>query len=128
MPLLQQIADSLKKIDLMGTLVTFNSWTDTCQISAAPNFWYLILLVPFWKMISFETKWVAFLKQICTAFCFLCILLQKQCGMLTRHYYLKTVPYRLSNDLTFSLNINTDYTLYKHSHFPLSGVCFYDVW
>ena len=33
----------------------------TCQISAAPNSHkYLILLVPFWKMMSFATKWIAF--------------------------------------------------------------------
>ena len=39
--------------------MTFNSWTDTRQTSAAPNSHrYLIYL--FWKMISFEAKWIAF--------------------------------------------------------------------
>ena len=42
-------------------MVTSNSWSDTRQISAAPNsHQYLILLVPFRKMVSFETKWIAF--------------------------------------------------------------------
>ena len=37
-------------------MVTFKSSTDTHQISAANSRLYLILLVPFWKMISFETN------------------------------------------------------------------------
>ena len=42
-------------------MVTFNLFTDTRQIWAAPNCCrYLILLVPFWKMMSFKTKWIAF--------------------------------------------------------------------
>ena len=42
-------------------MATFNLWTDTRQISAAPNsHQYLIQLVPFWKMKSFATKWIAF--------------------------------------------------------------------
>ena len=42
-------------------MVTFNLWTDTRQISAAPNsHQYLILLVRFWKMTSFATNWIAF--------------------------------------------------------------------
>ena len=42
-------------------MVTFNLWTDTRQISAAPNsHQYLILLVPFWKMTSFATKRIPF--------------------------------------------------------------------
>ena len=45
-------------------MVTFNSWTDTRQISAASDSQqYLILLAPFWKMTSFETKWIAFFKH-----------------------------------------------------------------
>ena len=43
------------------TMVTVNLWTVTRQISAAPNsHQYLILLVLFWKMTSFATKWIAF--------------------------------------------------------------------
>ena len=64
--------------DLVGskynlTKVTFNSWTDSHQISAAPNSQqYLILLVPFWKMMSFETKWIAFVgaKMLSASFVF----------------------------------------------------------
>ena len=42
-------------------MMTFNLWTATRQISAAQNpHEYLILLVPFWKMMSFETKWISF--------------------------------------------------------------------
>ena len=41
------------KYDL--TTMTFNSCTDTRQISAAPNSRrYLIVLVPFWKMMSLK--------------------------------------------------------------------------
>ena len=45
------------KYDL--TMMTFSSWTDTRQISAAPKF-SPVSDSTFWKMISFETKWIAF--------------------------------------------------------------------
>ena len=42
-------------------MVTVNSWIHTRQISVGPNsHQYLILLVPVWKIMSFETKWIAF--------------------------------------------------------------------
>ena len=51
-------------------MVTFNSCTDTRQISAAPNSrQYLILLVPFWKMTRFETNGLRFLVRNRAAFC-----------------------------------------------------------
>ena len=60
-------------------MITFNLWTDTGQISAAPNsHQYLILLVLFWKMTSFATKWIAFCVQNRAAFCLVCALQQKQ--------------------------------------------------
>ena len=43
---------------------------------------YLILLVQFWKMMTFETNGLCFLLQNRAAFCLICILLQMQCGML----------------------------------------------
>ena len=94
-----------------STMVTFNSCIDTRQISAAPNSRrYLILLAPFWKTISFETNGLRFLVRNRAAFCLIRVLPQMQCGMLTRHYHSTTAQYGLRNDLTFSLNINTDYT------------------
>ena len=60
-------------------MVTFNLWTDTRQISASPNsHQYLILLVPFWKMTSFATKWIVFFGENHAAFCLVCALQQKQ--------------------------------------------------
>ena len=48
-----------------STMVTFNSCTDMCQIAATPNsLRYLILLVPLWKMMSFETNGLRFLVEI----------------------------------------------------------------
>ena len=71
-----------------SSMVTFNSCTDMRQISAAPNSRrYLILLVSFWKMISFETNGFRFLVRNRAAFCLIRILPQMQCGMLTRHYH-----------------------------------------
>ena len=62
--------------------VTFNSCTDMRQISAAPNSRrYLILLIPLWKMLSFETNWLRFLVRNRAAFCLIRILPQMQCGM-----------------------------------------------
>ena len=93
------------------TMVTFNSCTDTRQISAAPNSRrYLIVLVPFWKMMSFETNGLGFLVRNRAAFYLAHVLPQKQCGTLTRHYHSTTTRYGQSNDLTFSLNIKTEYT------------------
>ena len=71
-------------------MVTFKSCTDTRQISAANSRRYLILLVQFWKMMSFETKELRFLARIRAAFSLASVLPQKQCGMLTRHNYSKT--------------------------------------
>ena len=103
------------------TMVTFNSCIDTHQISTSPNSHrYLILLVPFWKMMSFKTNKSRFLVQIRAAFCLVCVLAQKQCDKMTRHYHSTTARYGLRNDLTFSLNINTGYNA-----FSLSGFCFY---
>ena len=83
-----------------STMVTFNSCTDTRQISAAPNSRrYPVVLVPFWKMMSFETNGLCFLVRNCAAFCVICILPQIQCGMLTRHYHSPTARYGLRNDL-----------------------------
>ena len=82
----------------MNTM-TFSVWTGTRQISAAPNSRrYQILLVPFWKMMSFETKWIAFFFQIYAAFYLVHVLLQKQCCMLMRHYHFKAARYVLCND------------------------------
>ena len=64
-----------------STMVTFNSCTDTRQISAAPNFRrYLIVIVPFWKMMSFETIKLRFLVRNRAAFCLICVFPQMQCG------------------------------------------------
>ena len=83
-----------------SSLVTFNSCTDTRQISASSNSRrYLILLVSFWKMMSFETNGFRFLVRNCAAFCLIHILPQMQCGMLTRHYHSTTARYELRNDL-----------------------------
>ena len=83
-----------------STMVTFNSCTDTRQISAAPNFRRnLILLVAFWRKISFETNGLHFLVRNCAAFCLIRILPQMQCGMLMRHYHSTTARYGLRNDL-----------------------------
>ena len=58
-----------------SSMMTFNSCTDTRQISAAPNSCrYLILLVSFWKMMSFETNGLRFLVRNRAAFCLICIL------------------------------------------------------
>ena len=93
-------------------MVTLNSCTDTRQISAAPNSRrYLILLGPFWKMMSFETIGLRFLVRNRAAFCLIGVLPQMQCGRdadETLSFHDSTI--RLRNDLTFSLNINTDYT------------------
>ena len=93
-------------------MVTFKSCTHTPQISAAPNSrQYLILLVPFWKMMSFETNGLRFLVRNRAAFSLVFVLPQKQFGMLKRHYYSKTARSNsLRNDRTFSTNINFDYT------------------
>ena len=65
-------------------MVTLNSCSDSRQISAAPKSRrYLILLVPFWKMMSFETNGLRFLVRNRAAFCLIRILPQMQCGMLT---------------------------------------------
>ena len=81
-------------------MVTFNSCADTRQIWAAANSrQYLILLVPFWKMMSFETHRLRFLVRNRAAFCLIRILLQMQCGMLTRRYHSTTARYGLRNDL-----------------------------
>ena len=81
-------------------MVTFNSCTDTRQISAAPNSHrYLIPVVSFWKKISFETNGLRFLEQNRAAFCLIRILPQMQCGMLTRHYHSTTARYGLRNYL-----------------------------
>ena len=83
-----------------SSMVTLNSCTDTRQISAAPNSRrYLILLVSFWKMMTFETNGLRFLMRNRAAFCLICILPQMQCGMLTRHYHSTTARYGLRNDL-----------------------------
>ena len=58
-------------------MVTFNSCADTRQISAAPNSCrYLIVLVSFWKMMSFEANGLRFLVQNLDAFCLIRILPQ----------------------------------------------------
>ena len=60
-----------------SSMVTFNSCTDTRQISAAPNpCRYLILLVSFWKMMSFETNGLRFLVRNRAAFYLIRILPQ----------------------------------------------------
>ena len=83
-----------------STMVTFNSCTDTRQISAVPNSRrYLILVVPIWKMMSFETNGLRFLVRNCAAFCLICIFPQIQSGMLTRHYHSTAARYGLRNDL-----------------------------
>ena len=83
-----------------STMVTVNSCADMRQISAAPNSRrYLILLVPLWKMMSFETNGLRFLVQNRAAFCLIRILPQMQCSMLTRHYYSTTARYGLRNNL-----------------------------
>ena len=92
-----------------STMVIFNSCTDTPQISATPDSrWYLIVLVPFWKTMSFEQMDCVFWYR--AAFRLVRVLPQKQCGMLTRHYHSTVARYGLRNDLTFSLNIKTEYT------------------
>ena len=81
-------------------MVTFNSCSDTRQILAAPNSRrYLILLVPLWKTMSFETNRLRFLMRNRAAFCLIRILPQMQRGMLTRHYHSTTSRFRLRNDL-----------------------------
>ena len=81
-------------------MVTFNWCTETRQISAAPNSRrYLILLVPFWKMMSFEINGLHFLVRNRAAFCLFCILPQMHRGMLTIHYHSTTARYGLRNDL-----------------------------
>ena len=65
----------------------------------------------FWKMISFETKWIAFVQNR-AAYCLVCILLQKQCSVLTRHIPRQhDMGYAIIR--TLSIDINPD--LYKHS-------------
>ena len=84
-------------------MVTFKSCTDTRQISAAPNSrHYLILLVPFWKMMSFETNGLRFLVRNRAAFSLVFVLPQKQFGMLTSIGGHKSVN-PLITKLTFSL-------------------------
>ena len=93
------------------TMVTFNSCTDTPQISAAPDSRrYLILLVPFWKMKSFVTKRLRFLVQNRSF-----LPRSRAPAKVMRYadetfYHSMTARYELHNDLTFSLNINTDFT------------------
>ena len=83
-----------------SSMVTLNSCTDLRQISAAPNSRrYPILLVSFWKMMTFETNGLRFLMRNRAAFCLIRILPQMQCGMLTRHYHSTTARYGLRNDL-----------------------------
>ena len=68
-----------------STMVTFNSCTDTRQISAAPNSrQYLIQLFPFRKMMSFLTNGLRFLVQNCAASCLIRVLPQMYCGMQAR--------------------------------------------
>ena len=58
-----------------SSMVTFNSCTDTRQISVAPNSCrYQILLVSFWKMMRFETCGLRFLVRNRAAFCLIRIL------------------------------------------------------
>ena len=46
--------------------MTFSSWTDSPQISAGPNsYQYLILLVPFCKMMSLKQNKLRLLVQRC---------------------------------------------------------------
>ena len=81
-------------------MVKFNSCADTRQISAAANSSrYVILLVPFWKILSFETHGLRFLVRNRAAFCLIRIFFQMQCGMLTRHYHSTTARSGLRNDL-----------------------------
>ena len=84
-----------------STTVTFNSCTDMRQISAVLNSRrYLILLVPLWKMMCFETNGLRFLVQNDAAFCLIRILLQMRCGVLTtRHYHSTTARFGLRSDL-----------------------------
>ena len=83
-----------------STMVSFISYTDTRQISAAPNSRRnLIFLVSFCKMMSFETNGLRFLVRNRAAFCLLHILPQMQCGMVTIHYHSTTARYGLRNDL-----------------------------
>ena len=64
----------------------------------------------FWKMMSFETKWIVYFGAKSRAtFCLVCVLLQKQCAMLMRHHHSSTAQYGLRNDRIFSININSDY-------------------
>ena len=97
-------------------VVTFKSSTDTHQISAENSRRYLILLVPFWKMISFETNGLRFLVRNGAAFSLACVLPQKQRGMLTRHYYSR---YSVIQQPTQWSNIFNKYQhwLHTHSHF-----------
>ena len=61
------------------TMVSFISCTDTRQISAAPNSRrYLIFLVSFCKMMSFETNGLRSLVRNRATFCLLHILSQMQ--------------------------------------------------
>ena len=82
-----------------STVVTFNSCHDKRQILAASSSHrYLILLVPFRKMMSFETNGLRFLVRSRAAFCLVRVLPQMQCGMLTRHYHFMTARYGLRNE------------------------------
>ena len=87
--------------------LSFTSWTETRQILAAQ---ILRSDSTFWKMMSFETKWIAFFGA--KSRCFLLRLCSpaKAIRLLARHYHSKTVRYGLQNDQTFLININTDYT------------------
>ena len=90
-------------------MVTFSSWTDTRQFSAAPNsYWYLILL--FWKMMSFGTKRIVFFGA------------KLHCFFSCSHSFAKAVRYadktlsfqdsamQATQCLNIFNNINTDYT------------------
>ena len=64
---------------------------------AAPNSdRYLILFVPFWKMMRFETNWVAVF--VANLHCFLPRWRSPAKAMLTRHYHCKTARKKLRND------------------------------
>ena len=107
--------------------MTFYSCTDTHQISAAPNSCrYVILLVPYWKMMSFERNGKRFLVRNCAAFCYIRILSQTQCSMLTRHYHSTTARYGLRNDLFLPILIfdsNSSFPFLRQKYIAMQITC-----
>ena len=87
--------------------LSFNSWTEARQILAAQ---ILRSDSTFWKMMSFETKWIALFGAKSRCFLLRSCSPAKVIRLLARHYYSKTARYGLQNDQTFSININTDNT------------------